>query len=244
VKVKILIANWKMNKNLKDGLVLANAINKKITNTKSKKFIILPSIHSVNYIRQNIKKSILIGAQDCSPFLKGAYTGDVSAKMIKSIGCKFTLIGHSERRIYNNETNKLLLEKVCRANEAGLKIIFCVGETIEDFKKNNSLKVLKKQLTGIFRTNYNFNNLIIAYEPVWAIGTNKTPQIADIKKTHDFIKLFFKKNYKFSDIPVLYGGSVNSQNSKEIFSLECVNGGLVGGASLIASEFIKIYDTL
>ena len=245
MKVKLLVANWKMNKSFKDGSVTALRISKKIRNTKLKKFIILPSVPSILFINNAlVSNPILLGGQDCSSFNKGAYTGETSAEMLKKVGCNYVLIGHSERRTYHNESNDNLSKKVQMAELSNLKIIFCIGESKEDYNNKKSINKLRIQLTNIFPSNFNFKNLIIAYEPVWAIGTNKTPELKEISKIHTFIKVFFKDNYNVNDIAVLYGGSVNSKNSSQIFSIQSVNGGLIGGASLNASEFCKIYDTL
>ena len=245
MKTNFLVANWKMNKSFKDGSTTVNNINSKIRNTKKKKFIILPSDPSILFIKNNIESnSVLLGGQNCSAYDKGAYTGETSAEMLKKVGCSYVLIGHSERRIYHNETNKDLSKKVKMAELAKLKVIFCIGESISDYLNKRSISKLNSQLTNIFDTNFNFKNLIIAYEPIWAIGTNKVPKLKEISKIHTFIKTYFYKNYNIDNISVLYGGSVNSSNSKGIFSIETVNGGLIGGASLNASEFCKIYDTL
>jgi triosephosphate isomerase (TIM) len=245
VKTNFLVANWKMNKSFKDGSITVNSISKKIKNTYKKKFIILPSDPSILFIKKNLAvNSVLLGGQNCSAYNKGAYTGETSAEMLKKVGCNYVLIGHSERRTYHKETNKNLSKKVNMAEFSKLKVIFCIGESISDYLNKRSIGKLKSQLTNIFDANFNFKNLIIAYEPVWAIGTNKIPQLKEISKIHTFIKTYFYKNYNVTDIPVLYGGSVNSANSREIFSIDTVNGGLIGGASLNASEFCKIYDTL
>ena len=245
MKTNFLVANWKMNKSFKDGSITVNSISKKIKNTNKKKFIILPSDPSILFIKNNLEvNSVLFGGQNCSAYNKGAYTGETSAEMLKKVGCNYVLIGHSERRTYHNETNNNLSKKVKMAELSKLKVIFCIGETISDYLNKKSIVKLKSQLINIFDTNFSFKNLIMAYEPVWAIGTNKVPQLKEISKIHTFIKTYFYKNYNVKDIPVLYGGSVNSKNSRGIFSLENVNGGLIGGASLNASEFCKIYDTL
>lgn len=245
MKTNFLVANWKMNKSFKDGSITVNSISKKIKNTNKKKFIILPSDPSILFIKNNLEvNSVLFGGQNCSAHNKGAYTGETSAEMLKKVGCNYVLIGHSERRTYHNETNKNLSKKVKMAELSKLKVIFCIGETISDYLNKKSIVKLKSQLINIFDKNFSFKNLIIAYEPVWAIGTNKVPQLKEISKIHTYIKTYFYKNYNVDNISVLYGGSVNSSNSKGIFSIETVNGGLIGGASLNASEFCKIYDTL
>ncbi len=243
--MRFLVANWKMNKSFKDGLNIIRKVNKKIKNEKNKKYIFMPTLQSTLYIKSKIAdKTVIFGSQNCSQFKNGAFTGEISAEMIKKIGCKYILIGHSERRSYFKEGDEILFEKVKRANEQRLKIIFCVGENLSSYKKKISKEIIIKQLSKVFDKTTNFKNLIVAYEPIWAIGSNKTPKIDEINSIHLEIKKIMKKKYKISNIPVLYGGSVNSKNSSAIFSLKSVDGGLIGGASLIASEFCKIYDTL
>ena len=243
--MKFLIANWKMNKNFDDGLKVIKAIRKKIKNKSNKKYIILPPLQSTLYIRNNlIKNDVIFGSQDCSQFKNGAFTGDISAEMIKKIGCKYVLIGHSERRTIYNETNEILKRKIKRAMEQKLKVIFCVGESLSQYKQAKSIQFIIAQLTKVFNKNINFKNIILAYEPIWAIGTNITPSMQEIDDIHFKIKETMKRNFNVVKIPVLYGGSVKAINSANIFSLKNVDGGLIGGASLIASEFCKIYDTL
>ena len=243
--MKFLIANWKMNKNFDDGLKVIKAIRNKIKNKTNKKFIILPPLQSTHYIKNNlIKNDIIFGSQDCSQFKNGAFTGDISAEMIKKIGCKYILVGHSERRTIFNETDEILKRKIKRALEQKLKVIFCVGESFTQYKQGNGINFVIKQLTKVFDNNINFKKIILAYEPIWAIGTNVTPSMKEIDHIHFKIKETMKKKFDILEIPVLYGGSVKAVNSSDIFSLENVDGGLIGGASLIASEFCKIYDTL
>ena len=243
--MKLLIANWKMNKNFDDGLKVIKTIRKKIKNNSNKKYIILPPLQSTLHIKNNlIKNDVIFGSQDCSQFKNGAYTGDISAQMIKKIGCKYILIGHSERRTIFNETDEVLKRKIKRALEQKLKVIFCVGESLTQYKQGNSIQFIIKQLTKVLDNNINFKQIILAYEPIWAIGTNVTPRMEEIDYIHLKIKETMKKKYNIIKIPVLYGGSVKAVNSSDIFSLKNVDGGLIGGASLIASEFCKIYDTL
>ena len=243
--MKFLIANWKMNKNFDDGLKVVKAIRRKIKNKSNKKYIILPPLQSTLYIRNNlIKNDVIFGSQDCSQFKNGAITGDISAEMIKKIGCKYVLIGHSERRTIFNESDDILKVKIKRALEQKLKVIFCVGESLTQYKEGKSIQYIIKQLTKVFDNSINFNKIILAYEPIWAIGTNITPKIQEIEDIHYRIKETMKNNFNIIKIPVLYGGSVKVANSADIFSLTNVDGGLIGGASLIASEFCKIYDTL
>jgi len=234
-----------MNKNFDDGLKVVQAIRRKIKNNSNKKYIILPPLQSTLYIRNNlIKNDVIFGSQDCSQFKNGAFTGDISAEMIKKIGCKYVLIGHSERRTIFNEIDEVLKVKIKRALEQKLKVIFCVGESLTQYKQGRSIQYIIKQLTKVFDNSINFKKIILAYEPIWAIGTNVTPKMQEIDDIHYRIKETMKKHFNIIKIPVLYGGSVKVANSTDIFSLTNVDGGLIGGASLIASEFCKIYDTL
>tara|TARA_B100001121_G_scaffold240451_1_gene214466 strand:- start:233 stop:937 length:705 start_codon:yes stop_codon:yes gene_type:complete len=234
-----------MNKNFDDGLKVIKAIRKKIKNKSNKKYIVLPPLQSTLYIKNNIiKNDVIFGSQDCSQFKNGAFTGDISAEMIKKIGCKYVLIGHSERRTIFNESDEVLKTKMKRALEQRLKIIFCVGESLTQYKQGKSIQFIIKQLTNVFDNTINFKNIILAYEPIWAIGTNITPKMKEIDYIHCKIKETMKRDFNTKKIPILYGGSVKATNSADIFSLKNVDGGLIGGASLIASEFCKIYDTL
>ncbi len=234
-----------MNIDCKRGLLLAKKIIKQLKRDAKKDFVILPSIQSVYYIKKNLNNKFLnFGSQDCSQFSLGAYTGDISASMIKELGCKYVLIGHSERRTLYNENKTMLAKKIQNAFLNKLKVIFCVGENLDDYKNLKTKKTINFQLANIFNQGENFKNLIIAYEPVWAIGSNKTPSLDEIEKVHEYIKSFFFKKYKVENICVIYGGSVNLKNSKAIFSISNVDGGLIGGASLKADDFKRIYDTL
>jgi len=234
-----------MNIDCKRGVILAKEIIKQLKSDTKKDFVLLPSIQSIFYIKNKLNNKFLnFGSQDCSQFSLGAYTGDISASMIKELGCKYVLIGHSERRTIYNESNTILAKKIQNAFLNNLKVIFCVGENLNDYKSLKTKKIINFQLTNIFNKGVNFKNLIIAYEPVWAIGSNKTPSLEEIEKVHEYIKSLFYKKYKVENICVIYGGSVNLNNSKAIFSVSNVDGGLIGGASLKAGDFKRIYDTL
>mgnify|MGYP001197727120 CR=1 FL=1 len=234
-----------MNVGYKKGIFLANKFLKKLKKSTRKDFIILPSTQSIQCIKLKLNNKFLnLGAQDCSQFAVGAFTGDISASMIKEIGCKYVLIGHSERRVYYNESNSVLKSKIKNAYINNLKVIFCIGENLDDYKNGKTKSVLNYQLSNVFNKNYNFKNLVIAYEPVWAIGTNNIPSLEEIEKAHEYIKGLFYKKFQVENICVIYGGSVNSKNSKEIFSISSVDGGLIGGASLKVDDFKIIYDNL
>ena len=245
MRKKILAANWKMNLGLKESLKLAKNIQKKLKISYKKHFILFPSVHAIFYLKNFLEaKNISIGAQDCSQFEHGAFTGDISAKMIKELGCNYLILGHSERRVIYNENHSILKSKLYLAAKHKIKVVFCIGENENEYLRKKSKIVISRQLRKVFPTNFNFANLIIAYEPVWAIGTNKVPQLYEINDMHKYIKNIIYKLYSIKNISVIYGGSLNAKNCKNIFTLENVDGGLVGGASLNSSEFKFIYDTL
>ncbi len=242
-RIKYTIANWKMNGTNK-SVTIVKSVSKYLKQTahkKSKVIICPPFTLLSNFI--NIDKRISFGGQDCHFKESGAYTGSISANMLKSLGCKYVIIGHSERREYQNENSKELKMKLQAALNANLKVIYCIGEKLEEINKRKS--ILKNQINSL-PINLNIKNLIIAYEPVWAIGTGKIPSMDQINKIHKEIRsLISKKLGKgiSNRISILYGGSVNKTNAKDILNLDQVDGALIGGASLIARDFCKIIDS-
>ncbi len=245
----IVAGNWKMNLNINEAIELSNELLKHNEIFVEEKIIIFPSFLIIPEIYNLYKNSkISIGAQDCSMFDNGAFTGQVSAKMIKDTGCKYVIVGHSERRSLCHETSSIVSQKAFKAISAGLKVIICIGENLKDRENGDYLLVLedqlKKSLSDISSdSNLISNAIIIAYEPVWAIGTGNTASKQDIEEVHKFIKEIISSSYQFNyDLPILYGGSVNSKNSSEIFKINNVDGVLVGGASLNSDEFLKIIN--
>ena len=243
----IVAGNWKMNLNINEAIELSNGLLKHNEVFVEEKIIIFPSFLIIPKIYNLYKNSkVSIGAQDCSMYDNGAFTGQISAKMIKDAGCKYVIIGHSERRSLCNETSRIVSLKTKKAISAGLKVIICIGENSKDREKGDYLFVLEEQLKQSIPdisidSNLLSNKIIIAYEPVWAIGTGNTASKKDIEEVHKFIKEILNTNYQFNfDFPILYGGSVNSKNSSEIFKINNVDGVLVGGASLKSDEFLKI----
>ena len=232
---KIIAANWKMNNSFSDIKPFVKYIKKNQKN-RNNLVVCVPSIMLAEFAKQ-AKGVCETGAQNCYYEAKGAYTGEISASMVKSTGAKYTLVGHSERRQLFGETNEMLNKKLSAALKEGLKVIFCIGEVLEEKSKYKS--VLKKQIVEGFAGITDFSNIIVAYEPVWAIGTGKVATTADIKKVHAYVKDTFKENFNV-DMPVLYGGSVKPSNSKEILALDEVDGVLIGGASLKAEDYIAI----
>jgi triosephosphate isomerase len=250
MRKNIVAGNWKMNKNLQQGIALASEINQLLTNQKPKCGVIIatPFIHLTAVIGA-IKSSIIeVAAENCSDKPFGAYTGEVSAEMIKSTGATHCIIGHSERRTYYGETFEMLKNKVILALENGLKPIFCIGEYQEDRKNNIQNEVVGKQLDGsVFNLSAEeFGKVILAYEPVWAIGTGLTATSEQAQEMHVFIRSLVAEKYGIevaNNTTILYGGSCNRSNANELFSKPDVDGGLIGGASLNADDFKAIIDS-
>ena len=240
----IYAANWKMN----GDLVFVHSILSQIKDnilpflSNSSSLILCPPIIYLGEVNEICKNtSIEIGAQDCSAHENGAFTGEVSAEMISGTGSKWVILGHSERRQYHAENNILLSDKLLAAHNACLKVIFCVGETHQQYIKGATTETLEGQLSVLDDAKFANLTYIIAYEPVWAIGTGLVPELKEIELIHKFIKTQLTDK---TDLPretsVLYGGSVNPDNSKDIKSLPSVDGVLVGGASLISDKFKQI----
>lgn len=246
MRQKIVAGNWKMNKTRQEGIQLASEIDKMVAglNTDVKVILAPPFIH-LSEVRISVRPSIGVGAQNCASEASGAYTGEVSAAMIKSTGAEYVIIGHSERRTYYNEDNKTLFKKVQLALANGLTPIFCIGELLAEREANKHFEIVKSQLEeGLFSLSVDdFKKLVIAYEPVWAIGTGKTATSAQAQEMHKFIRDTMAAKYGkvIADIiPILYGGSCKPSNAKELFENPDVDGGLIGGAALVASDFIGI----
>lgn len=244
----IVAGNWKMNTTLDEGIELANQINEclKENNFNCDVVICVPATHltSVNgVIDGNI---IGLGAENCSEHEKGAYTGEISAEMIASTGATYCILGHSERRQYFGEDNEQLSKKVRRALDCGLTPIFCVGEVLEERENGTFVEVVKSQLAGVFSLDKaDFEKVIIAYEPVWAIGTGKTATADQAQEMHAAIRRSIAERYDSEtaeETSILYGGSCKPSNAKELFSKPDVDGGLIGGAALKADSFMGIIE--
>ena len=236
------IANWKMHGNT--GNIIKSKSVIKLANTKKykkHKIVYCPPYTLLNAFYNKVKHSnISIGAQNChsnSEF--GAFTGSINAKLIKSTGAKYIIIGHSENR-NNDETDLIINKKVRSALSENLKVIFCIGEKFSDKKNNNTYNVLKKQLNIGMKGIKKFDNIIFAYEPVWSIGTGIIPKNLELIKNINNIKKILSKLKKSINPKVLYGGSVNPENVKELAKIKEINGFLVGGASINAKKFIDI----
>ena len=249
MRKKIVAGNWKMNMNLQDGIELAKAVNDSLKADKPNCDVIIctPFIHlaSVNGILD--KKLVQLGAENCADKEKGAFTGEVSAEMVKSTGAEYVILGHSERRAYYHETAEILKEKVKLALANGLKVIFCIGEVLAEREANKQNEIVGAQLAGSLfdLTNEEFSNIVLAYEPVWAIGTGKTATSDQAEEMHAFIRNTIAKKFgakAAENVTILYGGSCKPTNAKELFAKPDVDGGLIGGAALKADSFKGIID--
>ena len=237
-----LIANWKLNGSIEFNDQWAEDFFKNFSNLNPESIGIAPASTYIDHIKKVIGDSgIEIGAQDICDDESGARTGEISASMIKDLGCKFSLIGHSERRIFSNESNKTISKKLNQANNNSVIPILCIGESAEDNERNDTYDVLKFQIDEALKGLSELSSLIIAYEPVWAIGSGITPNPEEINSTHKMIKDVVQSRFPKIDLgSVLYGGSVNSENASSLFVQEHIDGALVGGASLDGKEFALI----
>jgi triosephosphate isomerase len=251
MRKKIAAGNWKMNTTPEEGKQLVKSIIAGSPELKNHQevYFFPPFTHIASIVEATNKKNFYTGSQNCSQFEKGAYTGEVSTTMLKSMKANHVIIGHSERRSIFNESYETLKEKSSAVINAGMILIFCCGETLKERESNNQYKIVQEQLEkSLFLLSpENFKNTVIAYEPVWAIGTGKTASPAEAQDMHAFIRSLLKEKYNeavATQTSILYGGSVNAANAKELFSQLDIDGGLVGGASLKADEFIEIIKAL
>ncbi len=249
MRKKIVAGNWKMNMSLQDGIALAKELNETLTADKPECGVIIctPFIHLAS-IAQLLDQSVIgLGAENCADKEKGAFTGEVSAEMVKSTGAQYVILGHSERRGYYGETPEILKEKVLLALKNGLKVIFCIGESLEEREQGKQNEVVKAELEGsVFNLSADeFKNIIIAYEPIWAIGTGKTATAEQAEEIHAYIRSVVAEHYGEAvadETTILYGGSCKASNAPELFAKPDIDGGLIGGASLKAADFKGIID--
>lgn len=244
-----MAGNWKMNKDFESGLILASEIIPMVADELQHEVetIIIPPfihLHAISRLTDQFKH-IATGAQDCSSQASGAYTGGISAEMVKSTGADYVLVGHSERRQYQGETNELCFEKIQRSLSADLQPIYCIGESKVERVEERYEAVIQNQLAGALHALVpaQMNKVIIAYEPVWAIGTGLTASPEQAQAVHQFIRNWLAAHFGAAiaeQTPILYGGSVNAANAKELFGMPDIDGGLVGGASLKSRDFTEI----
>ena len=249
MRKKIVAGNWKMNLNLQEGVALAKEINEAMTAEKPNCDVVIctPFIHLASVAKELNASLVGLGAENCADKEKGAYTGEVSAEMVKSTGAQYVILGHSERRQYYGETAEILKEKVLLALKNGLKVIFCCGETLEERESNHQNAVVKAELEGsVFNLSAEeWKNIILAYEPIWAIGTGKTATSDQAEEMLCYIRPIVAEKYGkevAEETSILYGGSCKASNAPELFSKPNIDGGLIGGASLKAADFKGIID--
>ena len=252
MRSKIVAGNWKMNKTLSESKDLVKGIKKSIKGIKleNTRVIIAPTYVNLQKVSKSIKKSAIeVAAQNMHQADSGAFTGEISAEMLKSVGVGIVILGHSERREYFGETDALLAQKVDQALKNKLEIIFCFGEVLDDRKNENHFKVVESQIkNALFHLDVSdWKHLVLAYEPVWAIGTGETASPEQAQEMHAFIRNLVASKYNSAiadNVSILYGGSVKPANAKEIFSKEDVDGGLIGGAALNADDFSALIEAI
>ncbi|MDD7258114.1 MAG: triose-phosphate isomerase [Prevotellaceae bacterium] len=249
MRKKIVAGNWKMNMNLQEGIALIKKLNGMLAAERPNCDVIIctPFIHLASVAQFLNQDLIGLGAENCADKEKGAYTGEVSAEMVKSTGAQYVIIGHSERRGYYHETPEILKEKVLLALKNNLEVIFCIGESLEERETNRQNEVVKAELEdSVFNlTEEEFRKIIIAYEPIWAIGTGKTATSDQAEEIHAYIRSIVAEKYGKAvadDTSILYGGSCKASNAPELFAKPDIDGGLIGGAALKAEDFKGIID--
>ena len=249
MRKKIVAGNWKMNETLQEGIALAKEINDSLKAEKPNCDVVIctPFIHLASVAQVLDAEGVALGAENCADKEKGAYTGEVSAAMVKSTGAQYVILGHSERRQYYGETAEILKEKVQLALANGLKVIFCCGETLEEREAEKQNEVVKAELEGsVFHLSAEeWKNIILAYEPIWAIGTGKTATSDQAQEMLAYIRSIVAEKYgkeAAEETSILYGGSCNASNAAELFGKADIDGGLIGGASLKAADFKGIID--
>ena len=241
-----IVANWKMNGDNIFNRDLLSLIERNSIVSDSSHMIVCPPMPYLHQVNNQKSSYMMLGAQDISQYDNGAYTGETSGTMLADLNIAYVIIGHSERRELYNEDNSVIKDKFSKAIENNIKPILCIGETIEHRNSGQTFDYIHSQIDAIISNNKldNLKDLIIAYEPIWAIGTGQTatPEIAE--EVHAYIRniLLNTDSNLAANTPILYGGSVNSENAEKLFRMENINGALIGGASLKADEFSKIYN--
>ena len=246
MKKLFIVANWKMNGNKRSNEQLINCINDKVCENANIEVVICPPFTYLTQILKLKTSNIKIGAQNISENQNGAFTGEISGSMLQDLKVDYVIIGHSERRQMYNDTNAVIAQKFELAHQNNLIPILCIGESLNERKAGQTLSVIESQIKPIIETTRIelFAKSIIAYEPVWAIGTGETASPEQAEEVHTNIRNIMEvyDSNIASSIPILYGGSVNGANSKDLFTMGNINGGLIGGASLNGEEFVEIYQ--
>lgn len=248
MRKKIIAGNWKMNGLKAEAVALAQSVFAKASSDMPFEMVVFPPMNVLGFVADVPHTGVFVGAQDVAETTKsnGAFTGDVSAVMVKDLGATWTLVGHSERRQYHNESDAVVRQKAENAINAGLTVVICIGETLAERESGKAIEVVTGQVKNSMPVIANAENCVLAYEPVWAIGTGKVPTTQDVAEMHAAIRAEIQKNFgaEIADgMRVLYGGSVKPENAKELLSVANVDGALIGGASLKADSFWAIADT-
>jgi len=247
MKKLFIVANWKMNGNKASNKQLINAINAKVSKDSNIEIVICPPFAYLTQILELKISSIKIGAQNISENNNGAYTGEISGSMLQDLNLDYVIIGHSERRQMFNDNEANIAQKFELAHQYELIPILCVGESFNERKTGQTLEIIQTQIKSVIESTgiELFAKSIIAYEPIWAIGTGETASPSQAEEVHSNIRTIIKEydSNIAASIPILYGGSVNGANSKDLFTMSNINGGLIGGASLNEEEFVEIYQT-
>jgi len=249
MRKNIVAGNWKMNNDLAETMELLGHLKSQLIKEPVAEVYVAPSFTNLYNTFQSLKETpIKVAAQNMHYAKNGAYTGEVSASMLKSIGVETVILGHSERRALFNETDEMLAQKVTTALENKMTVIFCFGEVLKDRKAEKHFEVVKEQLEkGIFHVSKDaWKNIILAYEPVWAIGTGETASPEQAQEVHAYVRKIVGEKYDeqtAQNVSILYGGSVKPDNAKEIFAKKDVDGGLIGGAALKAIDFLSIVNS-
>ena len=249
MRKKLIAGNWKMNGLKADAKALAGAIFEKATSDMPFDMLVCPPMNVLGFVAELPHDNVFVGAQDVAETVKpnGAFTGDVSATMVKDLGATWTLVGHSERRQYHHETNAVVKQKAVNAINAGLTVVICIGEALTEREVGKAVVVVRTQTRECVPSEATAENCVIAYEPVWAIGTGKVPTTADVAEIHAAVRDELSKVLgaeKADKMRILYGGSVKPENAKELLTVDNVDGALIGGASLKADSFWAIAEAV
>ena len=250
MRKKIVAGNWKMNKNATQTAALLNELKTQVASENNKEVIVAPTFVNLALATSLLEAAaIKVAAQNIHQAESGAFTGEISADMLKSVGVATVILGHSERRAIFHETDALIASKVDTALHHDITVIFCFGEELKDRQSKNHFNIVENQLRdGLFHIQVkDWERIILAYEPVWAIGTGETASPEQAQEMHEFIRETVRKSFGSDiaeDVSILYGGSVKPDNAKEIFSKPDVDGGLIGGAALNAKDFLAIVNAI
>lgn len=246
MRIPLIAGNWKMYKTINEAVALATQVKRSLLDFAKAEIVLCPTYTALNSVYEVIMDTnIKLGAQNLFWEKEGAYTGEISPIMIKDCGAEYVILGHSERRKYFSETDEKINTKIKAAHQIGLTPIVCIGETLEEREAQKTLEVIKTQLEGCFKdfVSLDMMNVVIAYEPVWAIGTGKTATPEQAQEVHNFIRNWLESTFSeevSSKLRILYGGSIKPANINELMKKEDIDGGLVGGASLEADSFVSI----